>query len=142
MSATTEAELQQAASITRRMVEIMAAVAQGGPAQTVNNGQVDLPTLAKFFADAQAQVNAAVAVIVATPTGGQNPAPIIPSDTAVLAGLVGGMEFITGGLVVMEFSNGQVIPRTFAPGEFYPNNPSRVRATGTDVGIQIIGYFI
>ena len=139
MSAQTD--LDAAASVVKAMVDIMVAVTKGAADQTVNNGTVDLPTLAKFFADAQIRVDAAIDAIAAEAVVGRKARTIVPSDTALLdPPLNGGLWFPNGGHVTMEYENGFTEDYTFAPLTDWPRNPVRIMATGTDPGIQITGY--
>ncbi|WP_293394994.1 hypothetical protein [Nevskia sp.] len=140
MSATTEAELQAAAITTRRMVEILAAVASGGPELTINNGSVDLPSIAKLFAGFQAQANAAIAAIAATSVIGRNPRKLFPSTAAIDPPINGGLRFEFGGQVTMEYENGFTETVLLAPQTDWLRNPVRILVEGTDVGIDITGY--
>lgn len=137
-----QSELEAAAVTIRSVVDGFVAIFTGGPTQTVDNGSTLLPSIAKLITDAQARLDAAVAAIEATPTGGSTALPIVPSDTVTLDPLpVGGLYFPDGGLVALQFGNGAVVSQLFAPNTFFPNIPSKVLATGTDAGITIIGYF-
>ncbi|MCX7061332.1 MAG: hypothetical protein NTZ11_10625 [Gammaproteobacteria bacterium] len=140
MSAQTD--LDAAAATVRAMVDIMVAVAKGGPSLTVNNGLVDLPSLAKLLGDIRAEADAAIAVIADTPIGGQRPVLVTPSDTTVLTGLVGGLLFNSAGIAQLEYPNGTVVPKPVFAGEFFPNSPARLLATGTTAGLTAIGFFL
>ncbi|WP_273454778.1 hypothetical protein [Nevskia ramosa] len=139
MSAQTD--LDAAAAVVRAMVDIMVAVAQGGPTLTVNNGTVDLPSLAKLLGDIRAQADVVISQIEDTPIGGQRPVPITPSDTTVLTGLVGGILFTSTGIAAMEFPNGSVVNKPVFAGEFFPNSPAKLLASSSS-GMAGIGFFL
>ncbi len=140
MSATTEAELQAAAITSRQMVAILAAVASGGPDLTINNGTVDLPSIAKLFAGFQAQADAVIAAIAAESVIGRNPRKLFPSAALIDPPINGGLHFPDGGQVTFEYENGFTETVLLAPNTDWIRNPVRILVEGTDVGIDITGY--
>lgn len=138
---TAQTDLDAAATQILEIVQGLAAIYRGGPTTVVDNGFSLLPSIAKLIADSQAQIQTLAGQLSAIPIGGNAPEVIAPSDTAVLDGLVGGIYLPNGGLVSLEYRNGFVEPIDFPPRSYFPNCPKRVRATGTDVGVLIHGYF-